>query len=172
MVRLRLTRMGRKKRPYYRIVAVDKRKRRDGAFIERLGYYHPLGDPTVVQIDGEKVLKWLRVGAQPSNTVLSLLRKEGIWYRFRLEKRNLPENQIDEMMAEWFASHSEERIAAEPAPEVKAEVTEALAATAPVEEKVEEAKVAEVEPEPEKAEEESTPESEKKSSEEGNPIAE
>ncbi|MBC8466085.1 30S ribosomal protein S16 [bacterium] len=106
MVRLRLTRMGRKKRPYYRIIAVDKRNRRDGACIERLGYYHPLNDPFTVSIDGEKALKWLRLGAIPSDTVRSLLRKEGIWYRFLLEKRKLPENQIEEMMSEWFAKHS------------------------------------------------------------------
>lgn len=102
MVRLRLTRMGRKKRPYYRIIAVDGRKKRDGAFLERLGYYHPLDNPASIKIDAEKTLKWLRVGAQPSETVRSLLRKEGIWYRFRLEKRGLPESQIQTMMVEWF----------------------------------------------------------------------
>jgi len=105
-VRLRLTRMGRKKRPYYRIIAVDSRKRRDGAFIERIGYYHPLNDPATISIDGDKALKWLRVGAQPSETVRSLLRKVGVWYRFKLEKRKLPENQINEMMLEWMKEHS------------------------------------------------------------------
>ncbi len=107
MVRLRLTRMGRKKRPYYRIIAVDGRKKRDGAFLERLGYYHPLDNPAAISIDAEKTLKWLRVGAQPSETVRSLLRKEGIWYRFRLEKRGLPESQIQTMMVEWFEKNKQ-----------------------------------------------------------------
>ena len=101
-VSLRLTRMGRKKRPYYRIIAVDKRRKRDGAFLERIGHYHPLDNPPGVEINAEKALKWLHVGAQPSNTVRSLLRKEGIWLRFRLEKRGMPEEQINEVMAEWF----------------------------------------------------------------------
>ena len=101
-VRLRLMRMGRKKRPYYRIVAVDGRKKRDGAYLEWLGYYHPLEDPPSVKVDAERTLKWLRTGAKPSETVLSLLRRVGIWYRFRLEKRGLPETQIESMMMEWF----------------------------------------------------------------------
>ncbi len=115
MVRLRLTRMGRKKRPYYRIIAVDSRRRRDGAFLERLGYYHPLEDPATVKIDAEKALKWLRVGAQPSDTVRSLLRREGVWLRFRLEKRKMPEAQIQEIMADWFTRNSEQRKAVEAA---------------------------------------------------------
>jgi len=97
--------MGRKKRPYYRIVAVDSRSKRDGAFIDRLGYYHPIEDPAGLMIDGEKALEWLRNGAIPSDTVLSLLKREGIWLRFRLEKRGLPASQIETMMAEWFAKH-------------------------------------------------------------------
>ncbi|MDP8228626.1 MAG: 30S ribosomal protein S16, partial [Candidatus Electryoneaceae bacterium] len=93
MVRIRLTRIGRKKRPYYRVIAVDSRRKRDGEFIDRIGYYHPLNDPPIVKIDAEKALKWLRVGAQPSETVLSLLRKEGVWHRFRMEKIGLPQER-------------------------------------------------------------------------------
>ncbi len=141
-VRLRLTRMGRKKRPYYRIIAVDSRKKRDGAFIERIGYYHPLNDPPTIKIDGEKALKWLRVGAQPSDTVRSLLRKEGVWYRFRLEKRKLPEKQINEMMLAWMEEHApkqaeiKEEAAPTPVetqeePEVAVEETEAAPEAAP-----------------------------------------
>ena len=133
-VRLRLTRMGRKKRPYYRIVAVDSRAKRDGAFIEMLGHYRPLEDPPGVDIDAEKALKWLRVGAQPTDTVRSLLRQEGVWLRFRLEKRGLPENQIEQMMAEWFAAQSRRKAEKPPkwkkpaetavSKEVKPEITE------------------------------------------------
>jgi len=126
-VRLRLTRMGRKKRPYYRIIAVDSRKKRDGSFIERLGYYHPLNDPPTISVDGEKTLKWLRVGAQPSYTVRSILRKVGVWYRFKLEKRKLPESQITEMMLEWMKENSPKE------PEVK-EVAVAEPVAAPEEE--------------------------------------
>jgi small subunit ribosomal protein S16 len=98
--------MGRKKRPYYRIIAIDSRRSRDGAYIERLGHYHPLDDPPAIKIDAEKALKWLRVGAQPSETVRSLLQKDGIWLRFLLEKRGMPEEQINETMTKWYAEKS------------------------------------------------------------------
>ena len=128
MVKLRLTRIGRKKQPYYRIIAVDSRKKRDGAFLDLIGYYHPLEDPAGLKIDADKALKWLRVGAQPSNTVRSLLRRQGVWYRFLLEKRKLPEAQIDTLMNEWMESHASSAIAeVAPASESKAaepEVTE------------------------------------------------
>ncbi|MFN3821569.1 MAG: 30S ribosomal protein S16 [bacterium] len=101
-VKIRLTRMGRKKRPYYRIVAVDSRKKRDGAFIEWLGYYHPLNHPPTVVIDADKTLRWLRCGAQPTETVISLLRKEGIWMRFLLERKGLTEEEIQKRMLKWF----------------------------------------------------------------------
>lgn len=115
--------MGRKKRPFYRIVAIDSRKQRDSASIERLGYYHPLTDPPTVSMDAENILKWLRVGAQPSNTVLSLLKREGVWLRFRLEKQGKSEEQIHETMQEWFEAHS----AKAPEPEPKKETVAAKA---------------------------------------------
>jgi len=74
-VRLRLARMGRKKRPFYRIVAADQRSPRDGRCIERLGYYDPMGDPGDLKIDLERVDYWLGVGASPSETVASLIGK-------------------------------------------------------------------------------------------------
>lgn len=111
--------MGRKKRPYYRIVVVDSRKKRDGAFIDRLGYYHPIETPATLSLDGEKALQWLRNGAIPSDTVLSLLKKEGVWLRYRLERRGLPESQIATMMTEWFAKHSKAVPAAAPKKESK-----------------------------------------------------
>ena len=67
-VRIRLQRHGRKKRPFYRLVAADARAQRDGAFLERLGYYDPLTDPADIVIDEDKALKWLRRGAQPTDT--------------------------------------------------------------------------------------------------------
>ena len=78
MVRLRLTRGGRHKRPFYRIVAADSRKPRDGRYIEVLGTYDPLKTPAAVVVKQERVLEWLKKGAQPSVTVHHLLRQAGV----------------------------------------------------------------------------------------------
>jgi small subunit ribosomal protein S16 len=77
-VKIRLKRMGAKKRPFYRIVVADSRAPRDGKFIEEIGYYNPISEPVELKIDGEKALEWLGNGAQPSDTVRSLLKKNGI----------------------------------------------------------------------------------------------
>ena len=76
-VKIRLRRMGAKKAPFYRIVVADSRYPRDGRFIEELGYYDPTKDPAVVSVDGEKVQKWISNGAQPTDTVKVLLKKNG-----------------------------------------------------------------------------------------------
>ncbi len=83
-VRIRLTRMGRKKIPYYRVVVADSRSPRDGRFIERLGFYHPLrkDDKEKFKVDEEKALLWLSRGAQPSETVRSIFSKLGIMKKF------------------------------------------------------------------------------------------
>ncbi len=78
MVKIRLQRVGRKKKPAYRIVVADSRAPRDGAYIEIIGHYDPLTDPATVVIHEEKALKWLRQGAQPTQTVANLLKKQGI----------------------------------------------------------------------------------------------
>ena len=97
-VRIRLQRLGRKKRPFYRLVAADARAQRDGVFLERLGHYNPLTDPADVLIDEEKALKWLRRGAQPTDTAKRLLSQEGIWRKFTYEKlgKPLPEDEVTE----------------------------------------------------------------------------
>ena len=77
-VKIRLRRMGAKKSPFYRIVVADSRYPRDGRFIEEIGYYNPLEEPPVIQIDGEKAQKWIATGAQPTDTVKALLKKAGI----------------------------------------------------------------------------------------------
>ncbi|MBS4030970.1 MAG: 30S ribosomal protein S16 [Clostridiales bacterium] len=77
-VRIRLKRVGAKKRPFYRIVVADSRSPRDGAFIEEIGYYNPTTDPTTLKIDGEKAVEWIQKGAQPSDRVKSLMVKAGI----------------------------------------------------------------------------------------------
>ena len=78
MVKLRLKRMGAKKQPSYRIVAADSRAPRDGRFIEILGFYNPRSNPAEIKLDEENILKWLNNGAQPTDTVKSLLKKQGI----------------------------------------------------------------------------------------------
>src|SRR3990172_1153069 len=85
-VRIRLKRLGAKKRPFYRVVVADQRSPRDGRFIENIGKYHPLEDPSLIDIDEERALHWLRVGAQPSNTVKVLMTKVGIWDKFAAER--------------------------------------------------------------------------------------
>jgi small subunit ribosomal protein S16 len=87
-VRIRLKRLGAKKRPFYRVVVADQRSPRDGRFIENIGRYQPMDDPSVIEIDEERALHWLRVGAQPSNTVRVLMTKVGIWERFTSEKKD------------------------------------------------------------------------------------
>lgn len=77
-VKIRLTRMGKKKNPFYRIVVADERTRRDGAPIEEIGYYNPMTNPADIKIDAEKANKWLACGAQPTETVRSLLKKTEI----------------------------------------------------------------------------------------------
>jgi small subunit ribosomal protein S16 len=85
--RIRLRRMGAKKRPFFRVVVADQRSPRDGRFIENIGKYHPLEDPSLIDIDEAKALEWLRKGAQPSQAVQVLLTKSGIWEKFQSEKR-------------------------------------------------------------------------------------
>jgi len=78
MVKIRLRRMGRRNKPFYRVVVADSRSPRDGKFIDIIGHYNPLTDPATISIDGEKALKWLRYGAQPTDTVRSFLAILGI----------------------------------------------------------------------------------------------
>ncbi|RKU12042.1 30S ribosomal protein S16 [Candidatus Poribacteria bacterium] len=127
-VRIRLQRLGRKKRPFYRLVAADARAQRDGVFLERLGHYDPITDPADVVIDEEKALKWLRRGAQPTDTAKRLLSQQGIWKKFTYEKLGKPlpdeeitadetpededisasENDQEELLAEETSQSSEE----------------------------------------------------------------
>jgi small subunit ribosomal protein S16 len=89
MVKLRMTRLGKKKRPFYRIIAIDSRKRRDGDFIERLGFFDPLaaGKAVRLEIDAEKCIKWLLDGAQVSPTVKNIFSDEGIMLRYDMMRR-------------------------------------------------------------------------------------
>ena len=77
-VKIRLRRMGAKKAPFYRVVVADSRYPRDGRFIEEIGYYNPMTEPADVKVDADKVKQWIANGAQPTDTVKSLLKKNGI----------------------------------------------------------------------------------------------
>ncbi|MBA4602433.1 30S ribosomal protein S16 [Thermoactinomyces mirandus] len=85
-VKIRLRRMGAKKAPFYRVVVADSRSPRDGRTIDEIGYYNPITDPATVKIDEEKALSWLANGAQPSDTVRNLFRKEGILEKMHEQK--------------------------------------------------------------------------------------
>ena len=85
-VKMRLKRMGAKKRPFYRLVVADSRSPRDGRFIEEVGYYNPVQEPAVIKVDKELALKWLNNGATPTYTVRDILSKEGILKEFHEAK--------------------------------------------------------------------------------------
>ena len=78
MVKIRLRRMGAKKNPFYRIVVADARYHRDGRFIEELGYYNPMEEPSAVKVDADKAKDWMAKGAQPTDTVKALFKKHGV----------------------------------------------------------------------------------------------
>ena len=90
-VKLRLKRMGSKGRAFYRVVAADSRSKRDGKVIEEIGYYNPVTEPAEVKIDKELALKWLGNGAEPTDTVRDLFRKNGIMTEFHNSKMSKKE---------------------------------------------------------------------------------
>ena len=87
MVKIRLNRMGAKKQPFYRIVVADSRSPRDGRFIEIVGNYDPTKNPAIVNVDEEKVMAWIKNGAQPTDTVRSILSKQGIMKKIHQERK-------------------------------------------------------------------------------------
>ncbi|KEI87753.1 30S ribosomal protein S16 [Clostridium botulinum] len=80
-VKIRLKRMGAKKAPFYRVVVADSRSPRDGRFVEEIGYYNPITEPSTIKLDEEKVQKWIKNGAQPTDTVKKLIEKAGIFVK-------------------------------------------------------------------------------------------
>ncbi|MCL4109129.1 UNVERIFIED_CONTAM: hypothetical protein GTU68_031041 [Idotea baltica] len=149
-VRLRLARHGRKGQPFYYIVAADSRAPRDGKYLQKIGTYNPMPDPAVIKVDHDAAIKWLKNGAQPSDTVRSILRYTGVNLKFALIKQGKdPEQDAAKLAAEALAKEAklkEEKaaaIAAKNAPPV-------VEVEAPAEEEVAEAS----------AEAEATPEAE------------
>ena len=100
-VRLRLRRMGKKKQPIYKVVAADSRSPRDGKFLEAVGVYNPLTKPHTVDLKEERVFYWLDKGAQPTDTVKSLLKQKGITLKRELIRKGKNEEQINSEMENW-----------------------------------------------------------------------
>lgn len=88
-VKIRLTRLGKKKQPTYRVVVMDSRKPRDGKYIEQLGIYDPKQEPSLIEIDNERALHWLNTGAQPTERAQKLLEISGAWTQFRVAKGDI-----------------------------------------------------------------------------------
>ena len=101
MVKIRLQRRGRKKLPIYKIVAADSRYPRDGRFIEALGNYEPLQKPALIEIDEERALYWLQVGALPTDTARSILSESGLMLRLHLLRKGKSEAEIADEMEKW-----------------------------------------------------------------------
>ena len=101
-VKLRLRRQGRKKSAHYAIVAADSRAPRDGRFIEKIGFYNPVKDPAHVYINHELAIKWLKVGAQPTHTVRSLLRHAGVTLKYALIKQGKSEEEMERIFGKWW----------------------------------------------------------------------
>lgn len=104
MIKLRLQRKGRKKRPFYHIVVADSRSPRDGRVIERLGRFDNVSEQKELTLDMERVMHWLKIGAQPSDTVRNILKSEGILYRMHLVRWGKSEEEIEAALAEWKAA--------------------------------------------------------------------
>jgi small subunit ribosomal protein S16 len=102
-VKIRLKRMGTKKRAFYRIVATDSRNARDGRFIETLGYYDPMKDPAVVSIKEDLVFAWMERGAKPSVNTEMLLRKAGVMRKWALLRQGVSRDELDAKAAELKA---------------------------------------------------------------------
>ena len=171
-VKLRLQRLGRKKRAFYRLVAIDSRKKRDGLEIERLGWYDPVQSTHSCNLDEDRILHWLGQGAIPSETVKGLFRRAGLSYKWHLMKQGFKGLDLDKLLDEWSnreknrielkkdkkikkkelkensnVETSEGEAPAEEAPAEEAPVEEAPAEEAPAEETPEEEAPAEETPE-------------------------
>ena len=100
-VKLRLRRMGKKKQPIYKVVAADSRAPRDGKFLESIGLYNPLTNPHTLDINEERAMYWLNVGAQPTDTVKSLLSQKGIILKRELLRRGVTDDKMSAELENW-----------------------------------------------------------------------
>jgi small subunit ribosomal protein S16 len=124
-VKIRLTRMGKKKQPSYRVVVMDSRKPRDGAYIEQIGRYDPRAEPSLVEIDNERALDWLQKGAQPTERAKKLLEISGAWTRFAIDRGEIHTVGSTQEATAAPAPAPAAEPEPEPTPEPVAEVEEA-----------------------------------------------
>ncbi len=108
-VRLRLRRIGKKKKPIYHIVATDSRVARSGRFLEILGRYEPLQDPAHIVTRDDRVVLWLKRGALPTDTVRSLFQRTGLWYRWSMMKKGMDAAAIAVEMEKWQMMQADKR---------------------------------------------------------------
>jgi small subunit ribosomal protein S16 len=108
-VRLRLRRAGKKKMPMYQIVAADSRTARDGKFLENVGRYEPLQNPMQITLKEGRIIHWLKNGAQPTDTVRSLLQRSGLWLRWSLMNRGVDEATIATELEKWQMAQAEKQ---------------------------------------------------------------
>lgn len=137
-VKIRLKRMGKIRAPYYRIVVADSRTKRDGRVIEEIGKYHPTSDPSIIEVNSERALYWLGVGAQPTEQVTALLKLTGDWGTFKGEKGAKSTVRFPEAKAEFVADDKKKPVL-RPKTAKKVEEAPAVEQSAPVEEAVTEA---------------------------------
>lgn len=100
-VKIRLRRMGKKRQPIYKVVAADARSPRDGKIIEAIGLYNPKTNPATIEVDSERALYWLNVGAQPTTTVKNILSSEGILLKKELLKKGVSVEEAESQVAAW-----------------------------------------------------------------------
>lgn len=137
MVKLRLRRVGKKKQPIYKMVAANSRSSRSGKIIEAFGTYNPLKHPMMIEVNEDRLFKWLKRGAQPTDTLRSLLRRKGLWLKWSLVKKGADEQTIITAMEQWQSQQEEkekreaERKARRKAAMKKKKVAEAQTAPAP-----------------------------------------
>lgn len=166
MIRLRLQRKGRKKRPYYHIVVADKRSPRDGRIIEQVGRFDNVSENKQLLLDEERIIHWLKIGAQPSDTVRNLLKGEGILYKMHLIRWGKSEEEIEAALSEW---REQRKSTGEKKVSRKEKQKSLLEAEEKEYKKQLEQKAAEAAKEVEKAKAEAKAEAEKKEKEEAEP---
>ena len=105
--KIRLKRIGRRNRPFYRMVVMDSRSRRDGAAIEELGWYNPIDIEHSYSLKDERILYWLKDGAQTTDAAHKLLRRAGIAHKWHLIKQGLDNSQVEKEMQKWILNHEE-----------------------------------------------------------------
>jgi small subunit ribosomal protein S16 len=131
MVRIRLRRVGKRKQPHYRVVVADSHSPRDGRFIEVIGQYNPLTHPSEIEVNADKALEWLRKGAKPSDSVIALLKRTGVWTTFVADKGPAPKKVKKHKVTEKNKAAAEAKAAEKAAAQAAAAPAARAAPAAP-----------------------------------------